>query len=243
MINERLDELYREYYKGDYCKIVRCGVINEPLYLGSKPKIVFILKEPNDPGPGGGNWSLPEELKGFIGQYDSNKTPMPENWKKTWEAAGIWAYSILHGFGCCCFDQLKNDQFVIDGLRYIGTTNLKRIPGGGSAIDSEIKRYAKRDKEVLIKEIAIMGPDLLICGSTYDYVLESINPKPKRILLNKIHEKPYPYSLYGKSVILDFWHPSFRSGASSYKIKSRQDQLDHLKILIDTLRTNKIVLW
>ncbi|MDO9579270.1 MAG: hypothetical protein Q7J06_01705, partial [Bacteroidales bacterium] len=45
MINEKLERLYIEYY-GDK-KIILCGVVDENAYLASKPRIVFVLKEPH----------------------------------------------------------------------------------------------------------------------------------------------------------------------------------------------------
>ncbi len=48
MINEKLLDLYTKYYDGDpKGEMVRCGVVDEDIYLASQPKLVFVLKEPH----------------------------------------------------------------------------------------------------------------------------------------------------------------------------------------------------
>lgn len=58
MINEQLEELYKEYYAKE--EIIRCGVVDEETYLASKPRIVFLLKEPHSGETG---WSIPQGLR------------------------------------------------------------------------------------------------------------------------------------------------------------------------------------
>lgn len=48
MISQKLEELYNQQSSPDE-HFVRCGVVNQEVYESDRPKLVFILKEPNDP--------------------------------------------------------------------------------------------------------------------------------------------------------------------------------------------------
>jgi hypothetical protein len=93
MINEKLKDLYVHYYGEDYeSNIIPCGVVDEKAYLSSKPRIVFVLKEPHSEGLG---WSIPNSL---INQVEEHQNGLEKKFAYTWNQAGIWAYAIHNGF-------------------------------------------------------------------------------------------------------------------------------------------------
>ena len=94
MINTRLEHLYKEFYKEERAQIIGCGIVDEKVYLNSKPKIVFVLKEPHTEVTG---FTIPGGLQtqvknGLLGK------PLDQDWMATWRQAGVWAYAILYGF-------------------------------------------------------------------------------------------------------------------------------------------------
>ena len=146
----------------------------------------------------------------------------------TWRQAGVWAYSIVYGFDS--YSVLKKDIYVARGLQAIGMTNLKKTGGGAISELREISYYAVKEKELWQKELELMNPDLVICGSTYQDVQKNLGFD--KLFLSKIDGKPYFYSVgtIGKKqyAILDFWHPALR--------KPRENTLSHLKVLISELK-------
>jgi hypothetical protein len=224
MINETLIRLYKDYYGDKFDDIIQCGIVDEETYLSVYPKIVFLLREPHTEETG---WSIPSGLsrnveKGLKGE------PLEKGYMYTWRQAGVWAYSIIHGFDN--YSVLKSDIHVAKGLQAIGMTNLKKTGGGASSNLREISYYARNEKDLWQRELEIMNPNLVICGSTYQDVQKNLGLDEHD--LAKIDGKPYSYSVYGASqgqrVIIDFWHPGIRG--------NRDHILNHLRILIDRLK-------
>lgn len=122
MIPEKLQGLYNSYNSLNPNEhFVPCGVVNEEVYESSSPKLVFVLKEPNDPRQTPG-WSLVRFLqdqvkKGLSGQ------PIYHMWK----VIGIWSYAIHNGFPR--YGDINAFQISAQGLNCIGMTNLKKSGG------------------------------------------------------------------------------------------------------------------
>lgn len=224
VINSKLENLYRTYYGDSYANNIPCGVVDEETYANIYPKIVFILREPHSDEIG---WSLQKGLKRNV-EKGLKGISLEKNYMYTWRQAGVWAYSIVYGFDS--YSVLKKDIYVAKGLRAIGMTNLKKTGGKASSNLNEISYYATKEKELWQKELEIMNPDLVICGSTYQDVQRNLGLD--KLLLFKIDGKTYFYSVgtigLKQYIILDFWHPALR--------KSRENTLSDLKLLISELK-------
>jgi hypothetical protein len=109
-------------------------------------------------------------------------------------------------------------------------TNLKKTGGGATSNRRQISLYAAKERGLWQRELEIMNPDLVICGSTYQDVQDNLSLEEKS--LAKIDGKLYSYSItnsgLGQQVIIDFWHPGCR--------RKREYILNHLRILIDRLK-------
>ena len=46
MIQEKLDKLYKKY---EGSRFVPCGLVDEKSYKNSRTKVLWLLKDPNDP--------------------------------------------------------------------------------------------------------------------------------------------------------------------------------------------------
>jgi len=224
MINDRLMDLYKAYYGNNIKSIVYCGVVDEVTYMSVYPRIVFILREPHSSDTG---WSLTNGLRRNV-ENGLRGMSLEADYMYTWRQAGVWAYSIINGFNS--YDVLKSDFFVAKGLQAIGMTNIKKTGGGASSNLREISFYANKEKDLWQKELEIMNPHLVICGSTYQDVQQNLGLD--ELNLANIDGKPYSYSVsgagHGNCVIIDFWHPGTR--------RNREYILNHLKVLIDKLK-------
>ncbi|MDH5718909.1 MAG: hypothetical protein OEZ22_14880 [Spirochaetia bacterium] len=146
------------------------GVVNEELFLSSKtkPKILWILKEP---------WEkLEENEKG--GGWDLVKDLLKDGWHSNKGSYAIMAYvsySVFNDFKKYSnISYLTQDSRVGDSLKYIAYINIKKFPGSTSSNKNEISEYFYKYKDILIKQIKIINPDIIIGGNTlpffYDYL-------------------------------------------------------------------------
>ncbi len=224
MINQTLTDLYKNYYGDKFNSIITCGVVDEETYLSVYPKIVFLLREAHTEET---EWSIPLGLRRNV-EKGLKGEPLEKRYMYTWRQAGVWAYSIIYSFDN--YRILRKDSYVTKGLRAIGMTNLKKTGGKASSKLRLISYHAKQEKALWQKELAVMNPDLILCGNTYNIVVDNLNSD--RNLLTEIDSKRYYYSLYNvnskRVVVLDFWHPNSR--------RKRDDNLSSLNILIDRLK-------
>ena len=238
MVNQALDSLYRSHFGSECDTIVRGGIVDEQVYRNTRPRIVFLLKEPNEPNPKQCGWSMPEELHKTIRNYSSANAPLDPGLMCTWRQAGVWAYSIIYGFDS--YSALKNDRFVAKGLQAVGMINLKKTGGRSRVDEKEISRFAAQQKELWQKEIELTAPDLIICGKTYEDVKKNLGLE--RWKLGVVNDQLYYYSIYEvpdvKCVILDFWHPLVSSTRTA---KSRDALQQHLKYLVHALKEKELL--
>lgn len=203
MISEALQELYRPYLGGNE-HFVPCGVVNEEAYLSNKPKLVFVLREVNDPEQKPG-WSMVDFLCRQVSRGLKGHSIYP-----MWKRVGIWSYAIRNGFPR--YRDLDSSLVAAEGLKYIGMTNLKKS-GGGSVSDMEIiRKYAKATLTLWKRELEIMNPEVILCGRTYRIVSELLELKRQETASGLW------YSIWqhdnNSSLIFAFYHPSYRGSSS-----------------------------
>jgi len=223
-MNEDLETLYNKYYGKKQNIPCRCGVACENEYLLSNPKIVFALKEPHTSKS---EINITSGLERQIKRGLKGRS-FERGWSFTWVQAGIWAYAIHNGFRS--YQELRKPLYEAQGIQTIGMINLKKSGSGPSAIKNVISKRAKIEAVLWKKELEIMHPDLIICGNTYNDIVENlILPK---IPLLKTKDFFYHYSKwnYGDntSILLQFWHPGRRG--------DRDQTLKTLNLLIDGLK-------
>ena len=132
------------------------GVVDEVAYLATSPKLVFVLKETNDPGD---NWDLCEFLRN-----DGSRG-------STWNSVARWVQAIRdlpretpwRDFPEKA-DELSNLRRA--QLRSIVAVNLKKKPGGHTTFAPLLREHAMRDRELLKKQLALYQPHLFICCGT-----------------------------------------------------------------------------
>ena len=198
-INEQLNYLYQRHEK-ESKQLVKGGLINEGEYLASKIKVVSLLKEPNDPPKDGRiNWSLPEDLKKNIDNKHFKGRQM-------WKIIGTWIYAMQNQFGY--YKDIYSNNTAIEGLKYLGVTNLKKSGGGANSNNNIIYEDAKRSKILWTEELKIMAPDIVMCAGTYGIISEIIDLSDNQWLKSGVRYGLSPE--LPKMLFVDFYHPGYR---------------------------------
>ena len=164
------------------------------------PKIAFILKEAYGETE---SWSLTDWIR--------ETQPACNIWYRVTE----WTYGLLNTTAeriaryapdRISFEESK--ERPNEWLGQIAIVNLKKSGGKSSSNYGEISAYAAADREEIIRELELLDPDIIVCGSTAD-ALNSICSfiGPERC------DNWYYYSdaIGGrKRLFIDYYHPANR---------------------------------
>lgn len=166
--------------------------MNEERFASSKVKVLFLLKEVNDREQKK-DWSLVQLIHNQINKM---------KFLRIWHTVGIWSFALQNGFPA--YQTLKLKHNVRDGLYEIATTNLKKSGGGGTSDFHEIREHAQKNKELWVREIEIIQPDVVICGGTFDIIQDILGFETTTCDSG---------AKIGKAVnttFIDFYHPMYR---------------------------------
>src|SRR5205807_1523238 len=93
-------------------------------------------------------------------------------------------------------------HYAHSALLASAVVNLKKLPGGKSSAEAVIRRFAERDKDLLRRQLDILGPDVVVCGGTY---------RTARVVLPELREvTDRPWSKHRSCVWISHVHPSCR---------------------------------
>ncbi|WP_144513390.1 hypothetical protein [Bacillus sp. FJAT-22090] len=161
-INEKLEVLYNDWNQKHPGHFVSGGVVDEDMFASCDVRILFLLKEVNDMEQLE-NWSLVQLMKDQIERM---------KFYRIWETVGLWSFGLLQGFPAYEKLTYMKEANIIEGLLNIAMTNLKKTGGSGESDMEIIKAHAIANKELWLKEIEIIGPNVVICGGTFSIVQE-----------------------------------------------------------------------
>lgn len=184
---ERLNALFEEWkrsYKEPDLAFAEDGIINENEWNEAPRKVLFLLKETN--------------------KYAGNFRELAQ--KSPWRVPGYWAYGLqnLQRGHIPPFAEAKEkygEAFCRSAL-----VNLKKITGGSAAKDEKIKGAARDDAKYIIKELEIIAPEIVVCGSTFWIVREVLLPGDFEPI------GPVPEMCFMRKNVLwiDYCHPGAR---------------------------------
>jgi hypothetical protein len=147
---------------------------------------------------------------------------------------GEWAYGLLNGFPL--FDSLTQEK-KLESLRRIAFMNVKKMGGGGLAISEDIYKVVCEHRKYILDEIAIIDPDIILLGLSFDDRLKRELFGPRTWQLSGYTVKLLPF---GKAWIIDFYHPSSRNvGAAAYSLLQNVVQSDAFKVLAKNPATSE----
>ena len=149
-VAEEEDRLFEDWASG-HKSFARDGIVDADEHASSPVKLLFVLKEVNDPG--GGGWDLRQFLRN--GGRES-----------TWNRVTRWVEGIQR---LPCIVPWSELSLQVDNdrrkraLRKIAAVNLKKEPGGGEADDDKVREAAQRDRKFISAQLSLYAPDYVIC--------------------------------------------------------------------------------
>jgi len=138
------------------------GIVDEENYLASYPKLMFVLKEVNDPS--GGNWDLRDFLR------DGARKP-------SWNNIARWIKGIRNLPQDMEWKLIEgvSEQDRSEMLKSICALNLKKSPGGYITDNDSLNKVATEDQEYINQQFSLYNPDLIICcGSSVSHLFNSL---------------------------------------------------------------------
>ncbi|MGI5935347.1 MAG: hypothetical protein ACOX7I_00855 [Oscillospiraceae bacterium] len=221
------------------------GIVDEAVFYAQPKKIVFLLKETNGNDAGGKaresykDW----DYRGWFQHQQANDEPGDEEnsrtfYKKAFTNLCMWLdvfYDVLTGKRISYEEYMASGRFDTEILRKnlnkTAIVNLKKTWGGASTDWKALNSYLQSEAalEVLRKENAHIGPDIVICGSdqVFDFAKEIFGGEAQTLSLTG--SRKTNYFRVGNSIFLDFYHPSCR--------KKRKDLYDYSAEIFNALHT------
>lgn len=196
-IRRREEKLFRRWLQRRP-DLVRDGVVDEDTYLATKPRLLFLLKEVNDPH--GGGWDLREFIcKGAKEQ--------------TWNNITRWVIGIRSLDRDILWNDLEDItlKMRIDVLRSSVAMNLKKSPGSHTTENKSLTTVALEDRDLLTEQFLFYQPDVTICcgsivGDLFDEVIQVDKHGPWQKTTRGIWFREYRPGKY----VVAYSHPEAR---------------------------------
>lgn len=178
---------------------VKDGAVDAQAYWVSNPRLLFILKEVNDPKCG--NW----DLRKFL--HDGGRT-------QTWNNITRWTEGIRLVYNhpkadmhWAQFASISEDRRR-KTLRNIAAMNLKKSPGGHTSNTHELHQIAKQDQAFLREQFDLYKPDVVVCcGSSVALEISKILKIPKW----QQSSRGVEYAIYDSDcTVFSYCHPEAR---------------------------------
>jgi hypothetical protein len=162
----------------------------------SKRRILWILKEANDPD--GGGWSLSDFLATRVDTSEGLFSY--KRWSATFGLVIKVSYGLLNGF--IDYDKIEKDlKKASDILDYIAIINIKKVPGGSRAFLPKIEEEI--NPQLILKQINEINPDIVIGGNTL-WILAKNN-----LFLESKELSNESWGLFKNNILwVDAYHPN-----------------------------------
>lgn len=213
------------------------GVVNEEKYEKAKPKLAFLLKETNGNGPKG---EAPEKYDDWdYMKWVRDIVAKKEKLYPTFRNIAMWSGEL---FDIMEKGEINKSEYIKDGvlivneklignLEKIAIINLKKTWGKGTTDSNKLEKYLSNVeiRKILQKELSIVAPDVVICGSNdvFDFACKIYAGEEKTINTKEGNELQFFKN--DKTIFVKFYHPACR--------KRRETVFDYAGDVFDTLNT------
>ena len=217
-LNQQLNSLFEQWegsieeYKGVF---IRDGIINEPEWEKTNPKILFVAKEANQQGNVRAG-DFREEWK-----VPGPKYPFADRITE-------WAFGIINDFPK--FYDIFDAHYQYDiYLQKIAFINIKKMGGLGIANSLVLGQHFRSNVDFLSQQISIINPEIIILCLSFQELYRTS-------LFKGAYWKPTGYDInvarWNNIKLIDFYHPSARNGpAASYSLMQNVVRSDVFKEL------------
>lgn len=196
-ITEKENELFKKWPKNNK-GFVKDGVVDEICYNRSRSKILFVMKEANDPK--GGEWDLRKYIrdKGELGRTLGNISK--------------WVHGIRNltsQLNWLKLENISNDQRK-EILKSICVMNLKKSPGGYITDNDLLSKSTLEHKVHLREQFELYEPDIIICcgsitADLFHHIIFDRNPSWDMTSRGIRFFKFQPYK-----IVISYSHPAAR---------------------------------
>lgn len=193
---EHREVLLFEKWRETSPRLVSDGVVSASDFLKAPKKIVYVLKEVNDPG--GGGWDL-------------RNVALRADRGYTWNNLARWSSAIFELPSETDWSSIGAMPTTLRQkiIRSIAVMNIKKDAGGGSSIWAEIKLWAREYGQTLREQLDIYPADLIVACGTAGLVKNHIYPDVQEKWSVTTRGVQYLKCPNGK-ILIDYWHPGAR---------------------------------
>lgn len=187
--------------------MVRDGIISQVSFDQANPKILWILKEANDPQKG--NWDLREFLHNreerLFSYTSKSKKRKVALWPRTWGLVIKVSYAISEKLDSLqeINKPLKTCAPILDNIAVI---NIKKEGGKRRASSKELDCYLENEahQKILVDQITNeIDPDIIICGGTFGLM------RKYGIVIPNNYEKNLDWGgTHDNKIWIDAYHPN-----------------------------------
>jgi hypothetical protein len=188
---EKLNELEKTFSDVYDNNVIFDGITNINEYKKTPVKILWVLKEPNDPNQA--SWDL-RKLHKNITEYSE--------WRRTYKLIIKISFAIIHNL----FDYklVPNEEKIKDILNNIAFINIKKVGGFSRSTNKIIRNIYAKNKDVILKQIKYIDPMVIINCSTVIKVMEDLQIAE----IKKINK--FKAARFNNGIIINAYHPNCR---------------------------------
>lgn len=216
-----MDEWKKRHKAKGYGIFIKDGIVCPETWFSQSIRVLFLLKEAynNDPDYKGDCW----DLLGFLKDTDKNKG-------RIWAAVAEWQHAIENTtkehiptfdgwLGATVNDMDKYRKKQCEQLKKCAVMNIKKSNGKTASTDKDLLGYVERDWDLLKKQIEIIAPTIIVCGSTF-HLLKDKSKEPdseRKLIFGADSCKLLPdrgCKRIGDTTVIAYYHPANRRPAA-----------------------------
>ncbi|MEC4723419.1 hypothetical protein RY831_30205 [Noviherbaspirillum sp. CPCC 100848] len=145
---------------------VEDGIVSPPHWASAPVRILHVLKETND---------YQTSITELIHKVVTTKRKSELWWRPTFHNAGRWTHGLMHGVDGGEADYRVAHRNRRRALLHCAFINLKKTTGGRTATIA-VEQAAERDAVFLREQIALIAPQIVVCGGTLGIVKQYLFP-------------------------------------------------------------------
>lgn len=194
--NERLEQIDLEL-KTNQSSLITDGITDIGQYIKTTPKILWILKEPNDKD------HASCDLKAF----HRNIFSYPK-WRRTYSLIIKVSYGIINSINE--YDEIPEESTITSVLRHIAHINVKKIGASSRTDPYSLNKYYNENKTPLLDQIKCIDPNIIInCSRVYSLFKDITDTNHSRY-------NSFNYSKSQGKIVINAYHPNCRYSHRKY---------------------------
>jgi len=213
---EEFDEIIKSEWGKNGSFVVLDGIIDIDQYKKTPNRILWILKEGNESGGKDGNCRDHRDFHKNVACYY-------KGWKSTYKNLIGVTYGILNNTSYKDLP-IVNDDATLNGeniLEKIALININKNGGNSQAKHTIIEGNYTKHKEVLLKQIEGVEPDIIInccrVRRLFDDLIRVYDLEKKQYDSRPEFNYSVEYAENSKKLLINYWHPGSHIKSQAYQ--------------------------